>query len=84
MGLETIAQVNKTFQGGPAFMEPESDFTHTLSFSQGGPLFNLPAGWTANSTDGAIVNNQFVPEPAFLSLFALAAPVILCRRRTNI
>jgi hypothetical protein len=31
-----------------------------FSFPTTGPVFNLPAGWTANSVDGRIVNNMFV------------------------
>jgi len=42
-----------------------------FSFATTGPVFNLPAGWTANSVDGTIVNNRFVPEPATAFLIAL-------------
>ena len=36
-----------------------------FSFATTGPVFNLPAGWTANSVDGSIVNNMFIiPEPS--------------------
>ena len=41
-----------------------------FSFTTTGPVFNLPAGWTANSVDGTIVNNSFVPEPSTALLIA--------------
>jgi len=35
-------------------------------FPQSGPVFNLPAGWTANSIDGSVLNTILFPvlEPA--------------------
>jgi hypothetical protein len=36
----------------------------SFSFPFTGPVFNLPEGWTANSVDGTIVNNAFIPEPS--------------------
>jgi hypothetical protein len=61
--------------GAPQFMT--DSFCHSefdvqgFSFATTGPVFNLPAGWTANSVDGTIVNNGFVPEPSTASLVAL-------------
>ena len=57
-----------------------ADYSNTFGFSQSGPVFNLPAGWTANSADGRIVANSFAsaPEPfvtplALLSCLGLAS-----------
>ena len=47
--------------GGTA--EANTDFSHTLSFALNGPVFNLPVGYTAGSTDAHIVNNSFVGLP---------------------
>ena len=50
----------------------------TFYFPGNGPVFNLPAGYTANSASGLIVDNRWVsgaaaevPEPGTLSLFCL-------------
>ncbi|MDH3280150.1 MAG: VPLPA-CTERM sorting domain-containing protein [Gammaproteobacteria bacterium] len=41
------------------------DFGHTMSFPTSGAVFNLPEGFSVNSADGAIVNNQWIdPRPA--------------------
>jgi hypothetical protein len=68
-----------------------SFFADTVMFSTAGPVFNFDlAGWTANSDDGCIVNNQFmcapaaaaVPEPAtfLIVLSGLGALIWLIRR----
>jgi hypothetical protein len=49
---------------------------NTFGLPTSGPIFNLPVGYTVNSLDGMIVNNQFVgvrsvPEPATLALLSL-------------
>ncbi len=60
-----------------------SEFGDTFQLPVGGPVFNLPAGFTANSASSLIVNNQFlpttsaVPEPSMwpigvLGVIALA------------
>ena len=49
------------------FSEAQSNFFNTVHFPTSGPVFNLPAGFTANSVCGLIVNNQWagaVPEPS--------------------
>jgi PEP-CTERM motif-containing protein len=62
-------------QGTGGTAEAAVDFLDPLSFSTSGPVLNLPTGWTVNSTDGLIVNDQFiaptgvVPEPSTLLLF---------------
>lgn len=66
-----------------------SEFSNSLDFPIGSDLFNLPAGYTANSATSFIVDNHFmpttlaVPEPDVavlfsVGLFALGAVV---RRR---
>lgn len=52
-----------------------TDFANTVSFPTVGPVFDLPAEYTANSPGGLIVNNQWtgggvtsVPEPSSLLL----------------
>ncbi len=39
------------------------DSTYGISFSRTGSVFDLPAGFTANSLDGDIANNQWLSEP---------------------
>jgi hypothetical protein len=49
-----------------------ADFEHTLRFANDRPVFDLPAGFTANSAALGIVDNQFVvPEPATALLIGL-------------
>lgn len=51
-----------------------ADFGSTLTFPTTGPVFNLPAGYTADSPDAGIVNNQYIaPEPTSLALAATCA-----------
>jgi hypothetical protein len=50
-----------------------ADFEHTLRFANDRPVFDLPAGYTANSAAFGIVDNQYVvPEPATAVLLGLA------------
>jgi hypothetical protein len=69
---------------GPA-LSLTSDFQNTLRFSTSGPALNLPDGYTVNSAQAGIVNNQFsaVPLPPALLLFASALVPFsrrICRR----
>ena len=70
--------------------------TANYSFALGGsPVFILPEGYTANSADGAIVNNYYVgfdpfavdttpvPEPSTLILL-MSGVVLLVRRRLSL
>jgi hypothetical protein len=59
-----------------------ADFERTLRFANDRPVFDLPAGYTANSPALGIVDNQFVvPEPAIGVLLALAVIGALGRPR---
>lgn len=76
VSLQTAAVVGAAFGAQPVDLEAISDYSHTLIFA-GGPVFNLPDGYTANSLSGLIVDNRWitsapgaVPEPASLALFA--------------
>lgn len=58
-----------------------SDFEHTLTFAPDRPVFDLPAGYTANSAAAGIVDNQFViPEPTSLALLVAGSIFLLGRR----
>jgi PEP-CTERM motif-containing protein len=62
-------------------------FLDTIKFAASGPVFNLPPGFTVNSVDGMIVNNQFVelpiPEPETYAMLmaGLALLGFVARRR---
>lgn len=62
-----------------------ADFLHTLGFVPGMPVFNLPDGYTANSADGRIVNNLFVPtaipEPHACAAVGLLLLGLVAHRR---
>jgi hypothetical protein len=49
------------------------DFLNTFGFATSGPVFNLPDGFTVNSAEFGIVDNQFVgvPEPGTFGLAVL-------------
>jgi len=71
MRLSTSAQtVISSAIGTGGSAEANTDFSHTFSFTTSGPVFNLPIGYSANSADAYIVNNQVgaVPEPSTLIL----------------
>jgi hypothetical protein len=69
-----------------------SDFFNTAGLWDGGPLFNLPQGYTAHSLDGLVVDNRLVlpgsggggpapvPAPPTLELFLLGAAAALAPR----
>jgi len=61
------AQAWAAFDGFP-FSDPlvlsataDMNYYDTLSFPTSGPVFNLPDGFTINSVEGDIVNNEFAP-----------------------
>jgi hypothetical protein len=61
-----------------------SDFEHTLTFAPDRPVFNLPAGYTANSAAAGIVDNQYViPEPSSAMLCATALLAVAGYRRIH-
>lgn len=67
---------------GTNLVDIDGDFGHTFRFSDAGRVFGLPAGWTAHSTEFAIVDNRYCPtgcdpvgvpepSPAWLVAWAL-------------
>jgi hypothetical protein len=80
LSLEAQARCRDSF-GGPC--GSSTNYLNTLGLRTTGPVFNLPAGWTANSLDGSIVNNVFVavPEASTWALFALSLTGIFAARR---
>jgi PEP-CTERM motif len=65
-----------------------SDFFDTVHLVSGGPVFDLPAGYTANSVSANIVDNQWmgvVPEPSscLLGLIAAAGMAAVAIRRKS-
>lgn len=91
MYMEGDVGVLDTWSPGSA--TSASDFGNTLSFIEGAPVFDLPAGYTVNSIDGNIVDNQFVGGPpavpalggsahlAIVVLFVGISTRVLGRRR---
>ena len=82
LALITAASANTSFAEGRV---STADFMHTLGFTPGMPVFNLPDGYTADSADGHIVNNRFVPtvipEPHPFSLAAMGLFGLAVHRR---
>ncbi|MBZ5609464.1 MAG: PEP-CTERM sorting domain-containing protein [Acidobacteriia bacterium] len=79
--LDTNAGVAGYVNGtGSANATGGANFADTVSFPFSGFVFDLPSGYTVNSAEGLIVNNQFlgventsaVPEPASLPLLICA------------
>ena len=59
--LEGETVVSDTFFDGAGSANAAVNFLNGISFPTTGPVFILPAGYTANSVSGNIVDNQFVP-----------------------
>ncbi len=80
LALEAQARCRDSF-GGPC--GNSTNYLNTLGLRTTGPVFNLPAGWTANSPDGSIVNNLFVavPESSTWAPFVLSILAVLVVRR---
>ena len=60
-----------------------ASFGNTLRFAAGGPVFDLPDGYTIDSPSGGIADNVFVPEPSTLSLTLLGAGILTGLRRAR-
>jgi hypothetical protein len=62
--------------------EATSSFASTLTLNTAGPVFDLPAGFTASSPSAGIVDNRFiVPEPGSLGLAAWGLLALAATRR---
>ena len=83
LSLDAQARCQDSF-GGPC--GTSTNYLSTLGLRTTGPVFNLPAGWTANAPDGSIVNNLFVavPESSTWALVALSVLGIVAARRLAI
>lgn len=92
MILDTVAVAGEGYGYDAGFADAFADFSHTAMFAPS--VFNLPAGWTANSLDGCIVNNSYlcapqtgnvppsgVPEPASLALLGIGLAGLAAARR---
>jgi len=77
LSMYTLTDTFHTIPGSRRQAEASSLFENTLSFPLSGPVFNLPAGYTVQSTAGLIVDNGWqglagpvhVPEPSAMLLF---------------
>ncbi|MFO0861804.1 MAG: hypothetical protein U0570_14750 [Phycisphaerales bacterium] len=64
VSLSVNASVSSMFMNA-SNSSASTDFSHTLTFATDRPVFQLPAGYTANSVQAGISNNQFsLPCPA--------------------
>jgi hypothetical protein len=68
-----------------AFGSAAAEFEDTMSFPPSGPVFDLPAGFTVDSSEGRIQDNQWlgvpVPEPETSWLVALGGACLLGGQR---
>ena len=80
--LNTFVEVNGSWQDSYS-VEADADFGSTLTFAINGPVFSLPAGYTANSPGAGIVSNQYVPEPSMSSMVTVSAGLLLAFRLRN-
>ena len=62
-----------------------SQYYHSFSFATDTNVFDLPAGYTANSTDGLIFNNSYVPNTnaPVLNINSISNLVVLTWLATN-
>ena len=82
--LEVGAQSTQG-SGDTGSISAHAHFSDTLTFRTDGPVFNLPAGYTANSLSANIINNLFIPAPEPTTI-TLALPTLLplaLRRRAH-
>ncbi len=58
----------------PGTVTTSTDFSNSMSFIEGAPVFSLPPGYTANSADGKIVDNVFVGGAGPATVPSLTGP----------
>ena len=86
LSASTLAGIE---DGGAGNAGGSADFSHTLTFVDDRPVFNLPSGYTANSLEAGIVNNQFtpadgsptIPEPSAMVLSGIGLSLLCFGRR---
>lgn len=79
VGASTYYSVNASSGPGPWTLDlfALSDFSNTLTFATGRPVFDVPEGYTVNSLSAGIVDNLFVvPEPSTATLLLLGIGVL--------
>jgi hypothetical protein len=80
--LEFWIETSVTASGNGGFVLAAADFALALGPIGGGPVFDLPPGYTANSPTAGIVANQ-VPEPGSGMAGALTLAALAWRERRN-
>lgn len=68
--LGVSARTNLTGHG-IGFARADSDFGHTVSFPQTGPVFNIEEGYSVSSVSADIVDNQWLGTPVEATLVPL-------------
>lgn len=84
--VDASAGSRRGFPGCCSTSSISSDYDLGMTFAEGGPVFDLPPGYTANSVDGQIVDNVYVPEPGadwMLAIGLVGLALVTNRRRTR-
>ncbi len=68
---------------GSFFARIDADYSERAAFAAGIPVFDLPPGFTANSVDGQIVDNVYVPEPHARTMLACGVLALAALRSSG-